>query len=85
MAQRPVRRKRRDREEARAKKKGCLYCRHKVEQVDYKQHEVLRVWVSEKGKIRGRRVTGMCRRHQGQAALAIRRAREVALLPYAGA
>jgi small subunit ribosomal protein S18 len=77
--------KRNAREEARAKRKGCMYCRHKVEEIDYKQFQNLRVLISEKGKIRSRRVTGLCRRHQNQASAAIKRAREVALLPIAGA
>ena len=77
--------KRNLRDEARAKKKGCMYCRHKVVEIDYKQFANLRVLISEKGKIRSRRVTGLCRRHQNQAGGAIKRAREVALLPIAGA
>ena len=62
-----------------------MYCRHKIEQIDYKQFSNLRVLTSDKGKIRSRRVTGLCRRHQNQAAIAIKRGREVALLPIAGA
>lgn len=77
--------KRNAREEARAKRKGCMYCRGKIEEIDYKQFQNLRVLISEKGKIRSRRVTGLCRRHQNQAGTAIKRAREVALLPIAGA
>ena len=77
--------KRNAREEARAKRKGCMYCRHDIAEIDYKQFQNLRVLVTEKGKIKARRTTGLCRRHQNQAAAAIKRAREVALLPYAGA
>ncbi len=77
--------KRNAREEARAKRKGCMYCRHKIDDIDYKQFQNLRVLISEKGKIRARRTTGLCRRHQNQASAAIKRAREVALLPIAGA
>ena len=51
--------------------------------VDYKNANQLRRFVSEKGKIRSRRITGTCRRHQRQVALAVKRAREMALLPYA--
>lgn len=72
------------REEARGKRKACVYCRNNVSEVDYKQHNALKSFCSEKGKIRGRRVTGLCRRHQNQAGTAIKRAREVALLQYAG-
>jgi small subunit ribosomal protein S18 len=53
-----------------------------VQDVDYKSASQLRRYVSEKGKIRNRRITGACRRHQGQVAVAVKRAREMALLPY---
>ena len=56
--------------------------RHKVEEVDYKNLNQLRRYISEKGKIRNRRITGACRRHQRQVAVAVKRAREMALLPY---
>lgn len=77
--------KRNAREESRAKRKGCMFSRNKVDQIDWKDYEVLRTLITEKGKIRSRRVTGLSRRHQNQAATAIKRAREAALLPYAGA
>lgn len=77
-------RRRNTKEEARAKRKGCTYCKNKIEEVDYKKFTNLRTLISEKGKIRSRRVTGLCRRHQNQASTAIKRAREVALLPYVG-
>jgi small subunit ribosomal protein S18 len=64
------------------KKKICHFCKDKVEEVDYKNVNTLRRYVSEKGKIRSRRITGACRRHQRQVAVAVKRAREVALLPY---
>ena len=73
------------RDEARAKRKGCIYCKNNIVEVDYKGFNTLRTFMSEKGKIRSRRVSGMCRRHQNQAGTAIKRAREVALLPYVGA
>ena len=53
--------------------------------MDYKNANALRRYISEKGKIRSRRITGACRRHQNQVAVAIKRAREIALLPYTGA
>lgn len=65
-----------------ARRKSCHLCRDKVEQVDYKNTALLRRYISEKGKIRSRRITGACRRHQLQVAEAIKRAREMALLPY---
>ncbi len=68
-----------------AKRKSCYFCREKVEEVDYKNYNQLRRFASEKGKIRSRRITGACRRHQDQIAVAVKRAREMALLPYIGA
>jgi small subunit ribosomal protein S18 len=53
-----------------------------VDQVDYKDLASLRRFISERGKIRSRRITGACRRHQNQVARAVKRARELALLPY---
>ena len=64
------------------RKRNCYFCREKVTEVDYKNINQLRRYVSEKGKIRSRRITGACRRHQRQVALAVKRAREMALLPY---
>ena len=64
------------------RRKPCQHCRDKVEQVDYKDVASLRKFISEKGKIRSRRITGACRRHQSQIARAVKRAREIALLPY---
>ena len=66
-----------------ARKRNCYFCREKIEEVDYKNSHQLRRYVSEKGKIRSRRITGACRRHQRQVAQAVKRAREMALLPYA--
>jgi small subunit ribosomal protein S18 len=64
------------------RRKPCPYCKDKVEHVDYKDIGTLRRFVSERGKIRSRRITGACRRHQSQIATAVKRARELALLPY---
>jgi small subunit ribosomal protein S18 len=64
------------------RRKSCYFCREKIEEVDYKNYNQLRRYISEKGKIRSRRITGACRRHQDQIAVAVKRAREVALLPY---
>ena len=65
------------------RRKSCLFCKDKIEEVDYKNLNQLRRYISEKGKIRNRRITGACRRHQSQIATAVKRARELALLPYA--
>jgi small subunit ribosomal protein S18 len=67
-----------------AKRKSCYFCREKIAEVDYKNTAQLRRFASEKGKIRSRRITGACRRHQDQIAVAVKRAREMALLPYVG-
>lgn len=64
------------------RRKSCSLCQNKVDSVDYKDVETLRRFVSERGKLRGRRVTGACRRHNTQISLAVKRAREIALLPY---
>jgi small subunit ribosomal protein S18 len=64
------------------RRKPCPFCRDKVEAVDYKDVAALRRAVSDKGKIRSSRVTGACRRHQSQLARAVKRARELGLLPY---
>ncbi len=67
---------------AQLKRRSCFFCREGVEEVDYKNLGQLRRYMSEKSKIRSRRVTGACRRHQRQVAVAVKRAREMALLPY---
>ena len=64
------------------RRKPCQFCRDKVDIVDYKDFGALRRAMSEKGKIRSARITGNCRRHQRQLAIAVKRARELGLLPY---
>jgi small subunit ribosomal protein S18 len=66
----------------RTKKKPCALCRDKVEWVDYKDVGMLRKYMSDRGKIRARRVSGNCAQHQREVALAIKTARELVLLPY---
>ena len=63
--------------------RGCSFCRQHVGELDYKHVDRLRRHVTERGKIRSRRLTDACRRHQRQLAVAVKRAREMALLPYA--
>ena len=63
-------------------KKVCNFCVDKVEYIDYKDVAKLRRFISERAKILPRRVTGTCARHQRQLTTAIKRARQVALLPY---
>jgi small subunit ribosomal protein S18 len=64
------------------KKKVCAFCHEKIGYVDYKDTGLLRKYISDRGKIRARRVTGNCTRHQRDVATAIKNAREMALLPY---
>ena len=79
---RPVRRRDRKGLAGSGRRKPCPYCREKIDHVDYKDVSMLRRFMSDRGKIRSRRITGACRRHQSQLARAIKRARELALLPY---
>ncbi len=62
----------------------CVFCTDKNLEIDYKQVEVLLRFVSDEGKIRPRRQTGVCAKHQRALARAIKRARHVALLPFTG-
>ena len=66
----------------RTKKKICIFCKEHVDWVDYKDVNVLRRFMSDRGKIRARRVSGNCSQHQRDVAIAIKTARELALLPY---
>ncbi len=79
---RPTRRRDKKGGPGSGRRKSCPYCRDKIDQVDYKDIGSLRRFVSDRGKIRSRRITGACRRHQNQVARAVKRARELALLPY---
>jgi small subunit ribosomal protein S18 len=60
------------------------YARLNVDNIDYKDLNTIRRFISDRGKTRSRRVTGLSRRHQKQLAVAVKRARELALLPYVG-
>ena len=64
------------------KKKVCIFCKEHAVWVDYKDINLLRRFMSDRGKIRSRRVTGNCAQHQRDVQVAIKTAREVALLPY---
>jgi small subunit ribosomal protein S18 len=64
------------------KKKVCGFCKDKVTYVDFKDTNLLRKFISDRGKIRARRVTGNCVQHQRDVATAVKNAREMALLPY---
>ena len=67
---------------SRKRRKVCAFCADKVEQIDYKDAAKLRRFTSERAKILPRRTTGTCAMHQRQLTEAIKRARQVALLPY---
>src|SRR5580698_6140207 len=67
----------------RIKKKPCALCRDNIQWVDYKDVPLLRKYMSDRGKIRSRRVSGNCAQHQRGIAVAIKTARELVLLPYA--
>ncbi|MBT9260009.1 MAG: 30S ribosomal protein S18 [Clostridiales bacterium] len=68
--------------ERKRRRKVCAFCVDKIDYIDYKDTSRLRRYISERGKILPRRVTGNCARHQRQLTTAIRRARFMALLPY---
>lgn len=65
-----------------AKPKFCQFCADKTLAIDYKKVDLLRKYVTEDGKIRPRRQTGTCAKHQRQVAAAVKQARQVALLPF---
>ena len=67
-----------------ARPRECQFCTDKGATINYKQVEVLRRYVSDDGKIRPRRQTGACAKHQRELAVAIKRARHIALLPFNG-
>ena len=64
------------------KAKACAFCKDGVKGIDYKDTNLLRKFISDRGKIRARRVTGNCTQHQRDIAMAVKNAREMALLPY---
>ena len=66
----------------RPRKKVCSFCVDKVEAIDYKETGRLRKYITERGKILPRRISGNCAKHQRELTLAIKRARNVALLPF---
>ncbi len=64
------------------KRKRCLFCSKGLKKVDYKDVETLKRFITERGRILPRRITGACSYHQKQLTIAIKRARYMALLPY---
>lgn len=70
------------RQAPRRRKKVCVFCAEKMEYIDYKDTARLRKFVSERSKLLPRRITGTCAKHQRQLTLAIKRSRQMALMPY---
>ncbi|KPJ60164.1 MAG: 30S ribosomal protein S18 [Latescibacteria bacterium DG_63] len=68
--------------ERRFRKKVCKFCVEKIKEIDYKDDKRLRRFMTERGRIVPRRITGTCAKHQRQLTIAIKRARHMALLPY---
>jgi small subunit ribosomal protein S18 len=66
----------------RRKKKYCFFCKEGIDYIDYKDENLLRRFISDRAKIRSRRATGTCAKHQRRLAVAVKRAREMGLLPY---
>ena len=66
----------------RKRKKICVFCAEKIDYIDYKDASRLRKFISERGKILPRRISGTCAKHQRDLNTAIKRARQIALLPY---
>ncbi len=66
------------------RKRNCLFCMNKVKEIDYKDVDTLRKFITERAKIMPKRVTGTCAKHQRRLAQAIKRARIMALLPFVG-
>ena len=78
----PAREARAPRQQNRRRKKVCAFCADKIDEIDYKDTARLRKHISERAKILPRRISGTCAKHQRQLTTAIKRARQVALLPY---
>ena len=67
---------------SRGRRRGCTYCSDDAVPVDYKDPQGLRYFVTERGKIVPRRISGLCAKHQRSVQLAVKRARNIALLPF---
>ena len=68
----------------RSRRKVCAFCADKVDHIEYKDTGRLRKFVSERGKILPKRMSGNCAKHQRELTIAIKRARHIALMPFAG-
>lgn len=67
-----------------SRRRSCFFCMEKIKEIDYKDADFLRRFLTDRGKIKARRKTALCARHQRQLAVAIKRARHLALLPFTG-
>ena len=79
---RPPRKEKEEKPWKKQKRKICIFCKERIEYIDYKEVGILRKFLSDRGKIRSRRVSGNCVQHQRGVAQAVKNAREMALLPY---
>ena len=68
----------------RKKRKTCRFCENKTRVIDYKDDRFLKKFISDRGKIVPRRISGNCAKHQRRVTIAIKRGRHLALLPYTG-
>ncbi|MCK8826857.1 30S ribosomal protein S18 [Natroniella acetigena] len=66
----------------RGRRKSCDFCANKVDRIDYKKTNILSKYITDRGKILPRRISGNCAKHQRELTKAIKRARNVALLPF---
>ena len=86
MPAKPKRRPKREKDDKgwqkKQKRKVCIFCKDRIDYVDYEDVGLLKKFVSERGKIRSRRVSGNCVQHQRDVATAVKNAREMALLPF---
>ncbi len=64
------------------RRRYCQFCKDHIEYIDYKDSQLMRKYMTDRGKIKPRRVTGTCTQHQHELAMAIKRSREMALVPY---
>lgn len=74
--------KKKNRAARRNRRKACSFCIEKIEKIDYKDANRLRKYMTDRGKILPRRISGNCAKHQRKLTVAIKRARAIALLPY---
>jgi len=74
--------KKKKKEKKPGRKRPCKFCIDRIVAIDYKDHNRLRKFMTDRGKIAARRITGTCARHQRQLAVAIKRSRQLAFLPF---